>query len=279
MLKSNWKDLPDWKNADNYAFLDGQPPVVWAWEFLRRHPIYRKHWRRLIRWQEKVGNDWMVHPCATVYRPRKKRCETVEAWERRVGNETGIHPKPQPLRAYLGSNWSLRSMYDPYLPYTQGVRFPKPQLEFPRMVFTPEEFMELVEDEELERGAGFQRVVNEFAMVAFDLTHPLDAQLKIAAKQLFNWQEEMETTKRIVVNTSSSPKTTKWLRHLRVLDARRANPPAKYAEIARVLEGDDESNDYLHKQGDKFLSAARKAVTNYRSILKYSGTPSKDKKS
>ena len=34
----------DWRNEKNYDYMDNHTPELWAWEFLRRNPYYRKDW-------------------------------------------------------------------------------------------------------------------------------------------------------------------------------------------------------------------------------------------
>jgi len=41
--KENW-GLPDWRNANAYPHPAKTSRNAWAWEFLRRNPIYRKWW-------------------------------------------------------------------------------------------------------------------------------------------------------------------------------------------------------------------------------------------
>ena len=254
-------------------FLDGQAAEMWAWEFLRRHPIYQKNWKRLEVWKQTTGEGWKQYQCAKVYRPRMKSGESEKEWKRRVSYETGIPPTSCSLDVHFGSKWALCEMYDPSLPFSQGVRFLKPLDDFPRMLIQPDDFMELVEDEELIDGSGFQRVLNNRAVVAFDLTLPLEKQMKIVQKMLLGWQEEMNAAGRLEKEKRTTPKIQKWKRHLRALDALRTSPTPTYAGIAKVLEGHDESRDCLHKQGDKIITAARGVMRNYPTILKYKGTP------
>lgn len=267
MSKREWKELPDWKNPEDYEFLVGAKVEVWAWEFLRRNPVYRRCWNR-------VGHL----PDVPVYRPRKKNGETVEAWQCRVYYETGVTPTPVLFQAYFGRKWGLQQLSDPFLPYSQKVSFKPPPNDFPRMIFMPEEFYQLVEDEE-EVAMPFLRVANRYAVVAYDLMQPITAQTTKAQQMLFRWHEEMVQSERIENYESHASKTAKWQRHLQALDAERTEPRPKNSEIGRVLKGDDPSLDYLRGQGEKILYAAKAVLKNHERILKFKGTPGKDKNS
>jgi hypothetical protein len=35
----------DWKNEEDYDYTEKHTPELWAWEFLRRNPDYRKDWK------------------------------------------------------------------------------------------------------------------------------------------------------------------------------------------------------------------------------------------
>lgn len=268
MSKFEWKELPDWRNLADYDFLNDAGREVWAWEFLRRQPQYRRYWHR-----GRKALDFQV------YRPKKKHLETEKQWALRVGYETGVKPYPVSLGAYWGKKWHLEHTYDPCLPYSQGVQFRRTEGHIPGMIFQPEEFLELLEDEELEDGSVFQRVNNRFAVVVFDLMRPIKEQGDSAQQMLFKWHEEMVDSGRIANYESHAGKSEKWKRHLRALDAARTKPRPTNAEIARVLNGDDVSPDYLRRKGERLLEAARNAMMEYQKVLKFKGTPGKNKNS
>jgi len=169
MSNSEWTELPNWKEPMEYAFLDSAEPELWAWEFLRRHPLYRRYWQRLSNFINKTEDNWNC----TVYSPPKHSEETVKNWERRVWYHKNIFPTKTTLIERLGQKWGLQQLYDPSQQFNQGVRFHKPKRIFPRMVFTPEQFLELIEDEMLKDDI-IQRVANGLAVVAFDMARPLD---------------------------------------------------------------------------------------------------------
>jgi hypothetical protein len=80
MSKSKWKELPDWTQPEEYDFMDGEPPEVWAWEFLRRNPEYRKQWKQY------------VHTDSRIYEPPKRADENKAQWMSRVVHELDEDP-------------------------------------------------------------------------------------------------------------------------------------------------------------------------------------------
>ncbi|MEN6434134.1 MAG: DUF6499 domain-containing protein [Smithella sp.] len=46
----------DWRNEKNYDYMDSHIPELWAWEFLRRNPKYRKDWELVLAmWKDSNG--------------------------------------------------------------------------------------------------------------------------------------------------------------------------------------------------------------------------------
>lgn len=50
--KEKMKNKPDWKNPQDYVYLNDLGPNQWAWEFLRRNPKYIADWKR---WNKKYS--------------------------------------------------------------------------------------------------------------------------------------------------------------------------------------------------------------------------------
>ncbi len=267
MSKSDWKELPEWKNLEDYAFMEGEKPEAWAWEFLRRNPDYRTDWQ-----QAKVSGE------KHIYDPPKKAGELEDQWMWRIGVKENGNPQKILRKTFLARKWGLEQLYDPYASYTQGVSFKK--LEYPHLIFFPEEFSDLIDDEDFVVDGtirnGIQRVASNRAVVVFDLTPTIGAQIKIAAKKLHRWQTQMNNAKKIKIE-SLGVKPEKWLRHLRVLDALRAQPSATYQEIGRTLGGaqnKDAPPDKVRDDGDSFVESARRMVkSGYRKVLLSKSTP------
>lgn len=62
MLKSEWKDLPDFEKIDNYQFTKNAKQEIWAWEFLRRRQDYRDdcdyYWKVVKKAKKLSGEKW-----------------------------------------------------------------------------------------------------------------------------------------------------------------------------------------------------------------------------
>jgi len=52
----------DWRNPDDYSFTQDLSPELWAWQFLRRNPDYRKDYDWFIRTWRELEADYGVAP-------------------------------------------------------------------------------------------------------------------------------------------------------------------------------------------------------------------------
>lgn len=258
MSKSEWKELPDWQQEADYAFLHGVSREVWAWEFLRRMPQYREDWAKA---QE--------HADEMVYRPARKKAETDSKWMARTVAQGGT-PIKERLDLHLARSWGLKRLCDPLKPHSQGVEFNNPNTGFPALIVTTDDFLELVEDEEIETGGAFQKVRDGCAVIAFNITRPIEEQVEAARVILQEWKMQMLKAERISKAESHAGKAEKWKRHLRVLDARRSSPKASLVEIAQNLGG-NAPPDRLGKEGGNFVQQANATMKDYKKILMYKG--------
>lgn len=264
MSKSEWKEMPDWTKPEDYSFLNDASPEVWAWEFLRRNEAYRKDWL------ERDAMKDTYH-----YDPPKLDNLNDQQWRKRMMYTTWADPIKMRKELYIANKWALEKLCDPKLPYTPSVRFIKPGSDFPRLIFLPDEFYALVEDDETEERA-IQRVADSYAVIGFDITRPLGEQIEIAEAKLQAWKKQLKAAKKIKAKGHAN-KFGKWLRHIRILDALRMQPRASYFTIASSLGGNGTTKEELRIEGQKFVAAARKIMQeDYRKILLSKGTPGKN---
>ena len=274
MSNSNWKDLPDWKNPADYQFLMDRSREVWAWEFLRRDPNYRQDFLKVSQFKAKHGPEWRKQPEAKVFDPPKPDKQTEHDWALQ-NMMAGIPAKEIMLDEATASKWELTELYDPRQPLEQGVVFAPRK--FPRQIFLRDELLDVIDDEpepEDELGSGIQRVMDNLAIVAFDMTLPVGPQIEACKPLLIEWQKKMTEHQRVQKAEGHAGKNQKWLRHLRSLDARRCDPPAKYYEIGMALGGPAcqmKHKDELERVGDGFLKSAKSTVKDYRKILMFAG--------
>jgi len=50
--------MADWRNPQDYHFAQGLTAAQWAWEFLRRNPVYQEEWRRFISVWRALETDY-----------------------------------------------------------------------------------------------------------------------------------------------------------------------------------------------------------------------------
>lgn len=281
MSKFEWKELPDWSNPDDYKFLDGAKPEVWAWEFLRRNPDYRSDWQKIDNLKSKHGRKWASLSEAHVCNPPKRKGETERRWMSRVvadvnGEYGGVDPVKVRLDVCFAEKWGLKKLYNPYKRHSQGVFFIKPDSDFPRMIVLAEEFERFIESGDQGNGIEFQKVMSNYAMIVFDITRPVDGQGKLAEDLLRKWKKKMLAAKLINKNEGHSNKVDVWLRHIRVLDARRTSPRVTSAALAKHLGGQKSISHKksLQKEGETFIKLAKKmASSGYRKAIFYDGIP------
>ncbi len=263
MSKSEWKELPDWRKPEEYAFMADVAPEVWAWEVLRRNPDYRADWQSRDTLME------MKH-----YHPPLEATETADQWIARVLLKTDIEPTTMREDLHRAQKWGLQKLYNPEQPFSPSMRFIKPWSDFPRFIFLPDDFYALVEDDETEERL-IERVGDTHAIIAFHLARPLGDQIEAAGAMLRSWKAQLKKAGKIKTSGHAGKKGL-WLRHLRVLDALRTNPCPSYADIARTLGGDKNKTatlDELNRDGDKFVTAARRMVRGgYLNMLLFKGS-------
>lgn len=269
MSKSKWKELPQWDNEKEYAFLTAAKPPVWAWEFLRRHPRYRNDWQTIVRLKKKLGSKWSSHPDGKHYSPPRYVGEAESKWQNRAFN-AGVDPIKLRKDLYLAQKWGVRELYDPYQPFSQGVRFIPPRGDFPRLIHTPDDFFRLVEEEE---ESGIQHVKNHLVLIAFDVSLPIRGKGGETEKLLRRWRNGLKDAGQFQKAEGHAGKSLKWKRHIQVLDACRTKPAVKSALISERLGGKKSSKSVITatKEGEKFIEAAEGAMENYRKILLFGG--------
>src|SRR5688572_28877945 len=114
MSKSEWKELPEWTKPEEYAFLEGATPQVWAWEFLRRNAEYREDWKR-----------YAENKASFYYCPPKNDHENDKRWMARVVSTSNADPVKTRMDLHIANKWSLGQLHRPDLPYTPAIHFMK----------------------------------------------------------------------------------------------------------------------------------------------------------
>lgn len=256
MSKFEWKDLPDWSMAEEYDFIENAAPEVKAWEFLRRNPAYRRCWRRFTTWQ--LAGKW-------AYRPKK--CSDVEesTWKQASWMD-GKTPTHLPIEVYLARKWGLKKLLDPAKPYPSQGGFLRVRCQYPRQITTLEHFLDFIGDEEGNMEVSSQPVMYRYGIVAYDMTRPINPQLRKTGRILLRWQKELVETGRVIVDDGRGKTFRKCAEHLRALDARCAIPPVTYSRIGQII-GKGKPWDNSDRKGKKIHTAATAAMLNYLRFL------------
>jgi len=198
--------MPDWKKKEEYDFTQSLDRSGWAWEFMRRNKLYKSDWE-----EASAGG--------VVYQPPKNEGETDQVWMVRV-SLSGHHPMKVVKTTTFARKWRMRP---PILnPYASNA--PKFDIAYPKIVGY-EEMREYFEDEE-----PFLPLRN-FAVLVFDLTREMSAQLAYANARLHEASKEL---KKIEIFKPKNILPGKWKNCLRLLDAEMANATSK--EIRSVIK-------------------------------------------
>lgn len=252
MSKSEWKDLPDWKNEDEYAFLDNAPPEVWAWEFLRRREDYRKDMDDYVKIVKKaknlLGDKWKDGDLLAYYIPPKTdENETDEHWIKRTALMDGPDPQKLRLNEFMPKKWGLKFMAPYDQCYGKYVNFSDELCKYPKLIsdeydLMPATEMHKVDDDGYDPAVWVVRP--DKVVAVFDLTAPLKPQcdkiLPILENHL-NKMEEKERKKLRATKRRINKKTNEHLtRHLQVIDAKRTSPSISNTDIARGLGYSDD---------------------------------------
>jgi hypothetical protein len=210
----------DWTNPKDYEFAK-RGRNEWAWEFMRRNPVYRAEFAGL-------GS------AKTHYDPPKKDGETEQGWVRRVMAAGG-----EPLRMTPYERFAMKWRVSP--PRDPDSNEPPEFDVFPaRPSF--DEIKQYFEDDEP------YRQVDGFAVLVFDLGSRVETQVDRAKAWLLARQNASPRGKK--------PRNiwpAQWTAYLRLIDADLAG--AKSKEIRAKLEKyfpESDDADHKHKSADKF---------------------------
>jgi hypothetical protein len=265
MSKSKWKELPDWQNEADYAFLDEAPMTVWAWEALRRHEEYRKDWEEFQASLAGNSGKQLVY-----YDPPKPPEWTQQHWLNHVVSKN-LEPKITTESQMRANKWGLREMIDPSQPYKRAHGFRLFGGGFPHQVQNMEDFEPMIEV--IDHGDGFetQDVIQNRAIAAFNMTRPLKPQMDMLLEHLERKQMQLVSAGVLLVEELDTGfKGALFKRHLRSLDARRSLPRPSLSKIAALIDpktNAGKDNTALNKVGTRYVTQAKKMAASYRNML------------
>ena len=211
----------NWCNPQDYEFTDGLTSDQWAWEFLRRNPVYRQEWRIFhTTWKQletaygKPGHRdmaaWRQDPRAWV---SAEECQESDC---RVDDEKVL------IECAMGAHWGFYKFPpDPADddPVGHG------RLRWRELTLEPTKFSN--DQERLE-------MTIESLVLGFDLSLPLRDQL-VSAKRLLQIEQRRRVREGIVRAPRISAHRDRLCRLLRLLDALETGRFEDFEAIARDL--------------------------------------------
>jgi len=252
--------VKDWRNEDDYAYMDNHTPELWAWEFLRRNPDYIKDWETTFSQYVDDRKKNYIPKVKTILENKEKFC-LVPGYSKEVflmdmperERETTIKlllnsiydlsAKPTTLNfPSARSKWGLfiSEIIDP------DVDCPSNELDFPLFythgyVFSSESFHIL-------KLTGLE---TSEAVVVFDLSKPIQQQYEQVKDDLEEEQKAFLCEDKIKIRKNTN-KAEVWQRYIRILDAYEVKTKPKDIAANIFPNVDNEYPDYL---GDKNVAS------------------------
>lgn len=244
--------LPNWRNVAAYPEPDGLYCRGWAWEFLRRNPEYQKDFIELQNYLDECAYDAKIAassdtPVNTFWicDPPAMPSENEKSYMDRMADFDGPVIMT-PAWRWFAEKWGLNRLQEPAVPHTQTLRF--------------EQGGAVAVTGKYTRMSGHSRanmrLKSDFEMwIKFDLSQPLEAQIKAAKRRLY--------ARKPFVRPGPQPRhhKVKFPTYLRLLDAEIAGASL---EEAAALIYPEASNQYPDYVAVKTAREALKAAHGYR---------------
>lgn len=231
----------DWRNEKDYEYMDHHTPELWAWEFLRRNPEYRKDWENTLKaWTERSSSERYY-------------------WRELFGVKDNVLPPIPETLSFSGARtkWKLgtEEIINPSID--------KPSFEYPFPLFHT--YGDYYGKDELDL---LPTLRDTEVLAFFDLEKPVQQQLEHFKALLEEEQNELKAYSGLKVQTASN-KSIYWKDYIRILDAYENNTEIK--EIAAVIYPNKENVDPAYhgsrSVGDSYEAAIKIRDNNYYKIL------------
>ncbi len=233
-----------WRNEKNYDYMDNHTPELWAWEFLRRNPKYRKDWvsAMKMRKDEIIKHKKEKHLDCPLFPPN---C---------------IKEYDQPEKIYFEG---ARNKWGLYFDEIINPNIDKPRVDQTYSLFWSNNYF-LGKDD-----LDFLPDLKKYeVLIAIDLEQGIQSQLERYKYILEDYQKDQEVHSDLVVQKVKNKKIY-WKDYIRILDAKENN--AETREIASIIFP-KLGNSHPDYNGNKMVidsyDAAKKIRDeNYKKIL------------
>jgi hypothetical protein len=236
--------VPDWRCVEDYAFTDGLSRDLWAWEFLRRNPGYRRDWQAFWATWQALEADYGSPPNRDFQRwkkdPRAYAADTACIDEDELGVGCAGEEGRVLIECWMGAKWGFYKF--PLDPARDRPKVPEEllwrEVEAGPIVVNSDDSAYLGDDPAR-------------TALGFDLSLPLKPQLDEARQHLLAAQRRLRRVGNLPLRVSEGKDW--WMRCLRLLDAETAG--ASEAEITSILipGGDEDGFNRLRHDAHRLM--------------------------
>ncbi len=208
-----------WRDPQSYAYTETLTAPLWAWEFLRRNPVYQQERAAFWRTWQALEADYGTPPQRDYLRWKQDPRAYVQATDA-AGDGCRIDQDKVLIECALGERWGFYQFpQDPALRADElvgGITWREPPREVHRVIDGGDPFI----------GAGDGRLA-----LGFDLRLPLREQLERAKRHLQMLQRRGVREGSLRMHTVKSLRG-EWLLALRCLDAQAAGADAQSVAVS-----------------------------------------------
>ena len=233
--------MSDWRNANDYRFPADFPDYLWAWEFLRRNPEYRRDWEAaLSRFVSKTDEFEREIDARKVLESGGTLVVLGEDWSEDATNPAFCLPVDEAHR------WGLKRLFNPSTDKPEWLTFSP---DFGTVHY-------------LRKGEPFKARGPAYPIVEFNLHLPLKPQLEAISEPLERARKHLGIKPRRIMQYRSL-----WPHYLRLLDADLDERTPR--QIADVLNRESDRGGIDDKKvWDQLKSARRmRSPEGYLSIF------------
>lgn len=205
--------MPDWRQAEAYAYTGTLDAAQWAWEFLRRNPGYRSEYRQFIQIWRALEAEYGAPPNRDFPAWKADPRAYVRAGEADGGEGCRVDQDKVLIECALGDKWG-------FFKFPKDPALAADRLEEPLLWRTRETELPLLGIQD----TGYLGSDPARVALGFDLGLPLAEQIERAKLKLAALRNGRRRAGMVVVRTVASLRDD-WVRYLRLLDAGAAGVP------------------------------------------------------